>query len=83
MTARGSKLGVKKQHSLPFGSVLISVLHQGPVDSPEKAVKAAIVQEHKQVMIEGHSQHLELSEPKRLELHLWSRPVLEGVNRDG
>lgn len=24
-----------------------AVLHQGPVDSPEKAVKAAIVQEHK------------------------------------
>lgn len=25
----------------------VAVLHQGPVDSPEKAVRAAIVQEHK------------------------------------
>jgi hypothetical protein len=26
----------------------VAVLHQGPVDSPEKAVRAAIVQEHHQ-----------------------------------
>lgn len=31
------------------------------------------------VVIEGHRQHPEVSEPKRLDLNLWSRPVLEGV----
>jgi hypothetical protein len=27
--------------------LFVAVLHQGPVDSPEKAVRAAIVQEHR------------------------------------